>query len=31
MTRPRWLPVAVVASVVAGVAFAVWVFGIVAG
>jgi hypothetical protein len=27
---PRWLPVAVVAAFVAGVAFAWWIFGIVA-
>jgi 1,4-dihydroxy-2-naphthoate octaprenyltransferase len=31
MTRPRWLPAAVVASIVAGVAFAFWVFGTIAG
>jgi hypothetical protein len=31
MNRPGWLPVAVVAAAVAGVAFAVWVFGLVTG
>jgi hypothetical protein len=31
VTRPGWLPIAVVAAAVAGVAFAVWVFGLVAG
>ena len=31
MTRPRWLPLAVVGSVVGGVAFAFWVFGVIAG
>jgi hypothetical protein len=31
MTRPAWFPIAVVVAVVAGVAFALWVFSILAG
>ena len=31
MTRPSWLPAAVGASVLGGVAFAAWVFSILAG
>jgi hypothetical protein len=26
MTRPRWLPIAAIASALAGIGFAVWVF-----
>jgi hypothetical protein len=31
VTRPAWLPIAVVVATVAGIAFAVWVFGLLAG
>jgi hypothetical protein len=31
MTAPRWMPIAVVAAVLAGIAAAAWLFGVVAG
>lgn len=31
MTRPRWLPVAAIASAIGGVLFAVWLFSNLAG
>lgn len=31
MTRPRWLPIAVLVAVVAGVALGLWLFGLFAG
>jgi hypothetical protein len=31
VTRPSWLPIAVIVAVVAGVAFALWLFSILAG
>jgi len=31
MTRPSWLPIAAIASAIAGVLFAVWLFAVLGG